>query len=108
MTASKKNTKGNADGADKQVQPAMSFKKEDIFDTLTDMLSELLDMPKSDFKMDTAIFEELPLDSLQLYELVVDLESKYALRIPDEAIEKVSTIEDVVEMVHGAKETSHS
>ena len=99
MTASKKNTKGNADGADKQVQPAMSFKKEDIFDTLTDMLSELLDMPKSDFKMDTAIFEELPLDSLQLYELVVDLEEVYSIRMPDEDLDAVKTVGDVVDLV---------
>ena len=82
---------------------AFSEEKKAIYETLVDMLSELLDMPKEKFSPDTEIFEELPLDSLQLYELVVDLESHYEIRIPDEAIEKVSTIQDVVDMIDGAE-----
>lgn len=101
MATSKKSGKEPMSENDKK-QGKVSFKKEDVFATLTDMLSELLDMPKKDFQMDTEIFEELPLDSLQLYELVVDLEARYGIRIPDEAIEKVTTIGDVVEMVSEA------
>ena len=76
--------------------------REAIFDVLTDMLSELLDMKKSTFSEDTMIFEELPLDSLQLYELVVDLEERFDTRISDEAIEKVRSIGDVVDMIFEA------
>ena len=76
--------------------------REKIFDVLTDMLSELLTMKKSDFSEDTMIFEELPLDSLQLYELVVDLEERFDTRISDEAIEKVKSIGDVVDMIYEA------
>ena len=67
------------------------------------MLSELLDMPKTNFAPDTMLFEDLPLDSLQLYELVVDLETRYDIHISDEAIEMVQTIGDVVEMIFNAK-----
>jgi len=76
--------------------------REKIFDVLTDMLSELLTMKKSDFSEDTMIFEELPLDSLQLYELVVDLEERFDTRISDEAIERVKSIGDVVDMIYEA------
>ncbi len=79
------------------------FGKEAIFDTITDMLSKLLDMPKTDFSLDTMLFEDLPLDSLQLYELVVDLESLYDIHISDEAIELVRSIGDVVEMISNSK-----
>ena len=84
-------------------KPETDFSADAIFATLTDMLSELLDMPKKDFSLDTMLFEELPLDSLQLYELVVDLETRYAIHISDEAIEMVQTIGDVVEMIRNAK-----
>ena len=77
--------------------------KEAILDTLTDMLSALLDMPKTNFAPDTMLFEDLPLDSLQLYELVVDLETRYDIHISDEAIEMVQTIGDVAEMIFNAK-----
>lgn len=76
--------------------------RESIFDELTEMLSELLEMKKSDFSEDTMIFEELPLDSLQLYELVVDLEERFETRISDEAIEKVKSVGDVVDMIFEA------
>ena len=76
--------------------------REEIYDVVTDMLSELLNMEKSEFSEETMIFEELPLDSLQLYELVVDLEVRFDLHISDEAIEKIRSIGDVVDMIHDA------
>ena len=82
---------------------AVSFDRKEIFDVLSSMLSELLDMKKESFSEDTMIFEELPLDSLQLYELVVDLEEKFSIRIPDEAIEKIQSVGDVVDMIANAE-----
>ena len=76
----------------------------EVFATISSMLAELLNLPVDRFAMDTEIFEELPLDSLQLYELVVDLESRYAIRISDEAIEKIRTIADVVDMICASEE----
>ena len=101
MAVSKKKTSDmNASSEKNPSEKALS--REVIFETLTDMLSELLDMKKSDFSEDTMIFEELPLDSLQLYELVVDLEERFDLQISDEAIEKIRSIGDVVDMIHDA------
>ena len=82
---------------------AVSFDRKEIFDVLSSMLSELLDMKKDSFSEDTMIFEELPLDSLQLYELVVDLEERFSIRIPDEAIEKIQSVGDVVDMIANAE-----
>ncbi|MBP5185528.1 MAG: acyl carrier protein [Clostridiales bacterium] len=101
MAVSKKKTSDmNASSEKNPSEKALS--REVIFETLTDMLSELLDMKKSDFSEDTMIFEELPLDSLQLYELVVDLEERFDLQISDEAIEKIRSVGDVVDMIHDA------
>ena len=67
MAVSKKKTSDmNASSEKNPSEKALS--REVIFETLTDMLSELLDMKKSDFSEDTMIFEELPLDSLQLFQ----------------------------------------
>ncbi len=73
--------------------------QDEVFATIAKMLSKLLNLPTERFQMETEIFDELPLDSLQLYELVVDLENQYSIRISDEAIEKVRTIRDVVDMI---------
>lgn len=87
-----------------ETQGCAPASKEEVFSTIVGMLSELLNMPTERFLAETEIFEDLPLDSLQLYELVVDLESQYAIRISDEAIEKVRTIQDVVDMICEAEQ----
>lgn len=101
MAVSKKKTSDMNESSEKNPSEK-ALSREVIFETLTDMLSELLDMKKSDFSEDTMIFEELPLDSLQLYELVVDLEERFDLQISDEAIEKIRSVGDVVDMIHDA------
>lgn len=101
MAVSKKKASDMNESESKNTS-AKALSREVIFDTLSEMLSELLDMKKSDFSEDTMIFEELPLDSLQLYELVVDLEERFDLQISDEAIEKIRSVGDVADMIHDA------
>ncbi|MBO4651060.1 MAG: acyl carrier protein [Clostridiales bacterium] len=101
MAVSKKKA-SDMNESEEKVTSAKALSREVIFDTLSDMLAELLEMKKSDFSEDTMIFEELPLDSLQLYELVVDLEERFDLQISDEAIEKIRSVGDVVDMIHDA------
>ena len=100
MDNSKKKT---VEASEEGAKPEVNFDRKEIFDVLSSMLSELLDMKKESFSEDTMIFEELPLDSLQLYELVVDLEEKFSIRIPDEAIEKIQSVGDVVDMIANAE-----
>ena len=101
MAVSKKKA-SDMNGSEEKNTSAKALSREVIFDTLSEMLADLLEMKKSDFSEDTMIFEELPLDSLQLYELVVDLEERFDLQISDEAIEKIRSVGDVVDMIHDA------
>lgn len=43
--------------------------------------------------------EELDLDSLQLYELIIDVEEKYSIRLSDEVIDAIVTVDDFIELV---------
>ncbi len=70
-----------------------------IYDDLVKMLTDLLEISPTDIRPDTRIFDDLDLDSLQLYELVVDLEEVYSIRMPDEDLDNVTSIEDVVDLV---------
>ena len=70
-----------------------------IYDDLVKMLTDLLEISPTDIRPDMRIFDDLDLDSLQLYELVVDLEEVYSIRMPDEDLDNVSSIEDVVDLV---------
>ena len=73
--------------------------KDLILDDLIKIITDMLEISPTDIRPDTMIFEELDLDSLQLYELVVDLEEVYSIRMPDEDLDAVKTVGDVVDLV---------
>lgn len=54
-------------------------------------VSEELVKPKSNFK------EDLNADSLDLFELIMALEDEYSVEIPAEDLEKMATVQDVVD-----------
>jgi acyl carrier protein len=47
----------------------------------------------------TSLYGDLSLDSLAMFEIVIDLEEIYDLRISDEDIEHVKTIDDIASYV---------
>lgn len=48
---------------------------------------------------DTELVTDLNLDSLAMFELVIELEEAYDLRISDEDIDRIRTIDDIVEFI---------
>ena len=75
-------------------------RKDKIYDDIIRMVVELTSLSPTDITSTSDIVFDLGLDSLQIYELVVDLEDGYDIRLPDELLEKVKTIADVVNMVY--------
>lgn len=76
-------------------------RKERIYDTLIDLVTEMDDLSPTDIKPVTEIVHDLGLDSLQVYELVIDLESRFEIRISDDELERVNTVQDVVDLIYG-------
>lgn len=75
-------------------------KKEMILDDIVRMLSQALEISSTDIKSDLDLTKDLILDSLQLYELVIELEEAYNIRLPDELLDHVETVADVVDLVY--------
>ena len=48
---------------------------------------------------DASFIDDLGADSLDIVELIMALEEKFDIEIPDEDAEKVSTVKDVVEYI---------
>jgi acyl carrier protein len=48
---------------------------------------------------DTSLVNDLGLDSLGLFELVIEMEEIYDLRITDEDIDRIRTIDDIVDYI---------
>ncbi|MFQ7120353.1 MAG: acyl carrier protein [Intestinibacter sp.] len=67
-----------------------------MFEKMCDMLVENLSLERDDIKMEST-FEELEVDSLDLFELVGDLEEEFEIEIED--VSSLKSIEDVVKYV---------
>ncbi len=70
-----------------------------IYDKLVEILVDFLAIQAQELSQDTSFKEDLALDSLDLYELVVILEEEFNVEIPSERFEEISTIEDLIRIL---------
>lgn len=75
-------------------------KKDKIFEDILKLLVAELNISPTDITADMSIADDLNFDSLQLYEFVIDLEEAYDIRLPDDLLDNVRTISDVVDLVY--------
>ena len=74
-----------------------------IFDEVRDVVVEQLSVAPDAVKLESKIIEDLGADTLDVVELVMALEEKFEVEIPDSEAEKLKTIQDVVTFVEGLK-----
>jgi acyl carrier protein len=64
-------------------------------------LASELEIPEAEL-VETARFrEDLDADSLDLYELVMEMEDTYGIQVPEEAAAQIATVADAVDFVVG-------
>lgn len=67
-----------------------------MFEKIREIIAEYKDMDASEIQM-TSTFEELDLDSLDMVELVMEVEEKLGITI--EMSESIVTIEDLIKVI---------
>ncbi len=71
----------------------------DILLFVQQLVADVANIPVDSLTPHTDLLAELELDSLALYEIVIELEEKYDLQISDEEIDKIRTMGDVVQYI---------
>lgn len=77
----------------------MEDKKDQVYEDLLNILTEELGVSPTDVNPTLDIRDDLAFDSLQLYSFIITVEEAYDIRITDEQIDKVHTMNDLVDMV---------
>lgn len=72
---------------------------DEIFTQVTTILSELFEIPAEDITMDSKLYEELDLDSIDAVDLVVQLKNALQKDIEPSVFRKVRTVRDVVDVI---------
>ncbi len=71
----------------------------EIIDEVKEIIAEKLSYDKDKITLETSFTEDLGADSLDLVELIMDLEKKFEITIPEDASENIHTVGDVVEYI---------
>ncbi len=70
-----------------------------IFDKVKDILVDQLDVEEEKVTMEASIVDDLGADSLDLVDLVMSLEEEFDVEIPDEQVENIKTVGDIVKYI---------
>ena len=70
-----------------------------IFDKVKDILVDQLDCEEDKVTMDASVTDDLGADSLDLVDLVMSLEEEFDVEFPDELVETVKTVGDLVKYI---------
>ncbi|MBO6062088.1 MAG: acyl carrier protein [Clostridia bacterium] len=74
-----------------------------MFEEIRKAIAEQLNVPEENITPETRFVEDLKADSLDLVELVMDLEDRYGVEIPDEQLSEVKTVGQIIEIVENNK-----
>lgn len=71
----------------------------EITEKVMDVVCKQLNVPKDKLAPETSFVNDLSADSLDLVELVMELEDQFGVSIPDDEAEKIQTIGDAIKYV---------
>lgn len=67
-----------------------------MFEKMKEIIAAQLDCSADDITMDTNFKDDLGADSLDLYSMIQEMEEEYDIEIPEEDMEKMATVSDVI------------
>jgi acyl carrier protein len=76
--------------------------RDEVFDQVKEILVERLDIDEDDIKLEAHLRDDLKADSLDLVELIMDLEERFGVKISDEEAQGIGTVGEAVDFIVAA------
>ncbi len=69
------------------------------FDKIKEVMINTLNCDEEKITLDAVLADDLNIDSLDAVELVMALEEEFSIKIPDEELEKMKKVSDIVDCI---------
>ncbi|WP_119067939.1 acyl carrier protein [Rubrobacter indicoceani] len=73
--------------------------REEVLQKIQEIAADRLGVEEAEVTPEASFREDLEADSLDLVELIMELEEQFGMEIPDEDAEKITTVEEAVDYV---------
>ncbi|KZM72838.1 acyl carrier protein [Nocardia terpenica] len=77
----------------------MAITQEEVVAGIAEIIEEVTGIDASEVAMERSFVDDLEVDSLSLVEIVVQVEDRYGVRVPDGDLEDLRTVGDAVAYV---------
>ena len=74
-----------------------------MIDKVKEIIAEELGIDNSSIKPESKIVEDLEADSLSIMQIVMALEEEFAIKIPEEEVLKIKTVQEIVDAINANK-----
>ncbi|HIU78011.1 MAG TPA: acyl carrier protein [Candidatus Avilachnospira avicola] len=72
------------------------------FEKLQSIIAEVLNIEPEEITMESTFVDDLGADSLDLAQIMMGIEDEFGISIPQEEIEKITTVGDAAEQIKNA------
>ena len=69
------------------------------FEKLQNIIAEVLNIEPDEITMETTFVEDLGADSLDIFQIVMEIEEEFGIRIPGQAVRQILTVKDAAEQI---------
>lgn len=70
-----------------------------VFEKLQEIIADQLELDVETITPDSDILDDLGADSLDVVDLIMSVEDEFSIEVPDEALENIRTVADMVKYI---------